>query len=176
MLSELSTTVDILNGLKNLVSRSESQKDNERQFKELLFRNYYSEIFYNKKIFETINLNSGLNKDFLASLKEIAPLLKNEYGKSIVASLGKFSDDIENMEIQADLEDRNDKTERSLIHRIIFTVNRIEVLQQLSRMTDSRYLKKINVTARLKNIKNDTNRLCHAFNESFEDVINNIII
>ena len=175
MITEIATTVEILNGLKSLVSVTATEKEKEKQLKELLFRNYYSEIFYNQKIFDTINFNSGINKNILASIKQIAPLLKNDYGKAIVSSLGKFKDDIKNIEIQAELEDKNDKTERSLVQNIIFTVNRIEVLKQLAQLENINYLKKLNVIARLKNIRNDTNKLCKAFNDSFENVINNVI-
>lgn len=175
MIAEIRTTVELLNGLKELLS-SNSDKEENSLSKELLFRNYYSEIFYNKKIFETINFKSGLNQKPLESIKEIAPLLKNEYGKVIVASLGKFKDDIRTIQEQSEIEDKEDKTERSLVHNVIFTVNRIEVLKKLAVINNGRYIKKINVVARLKNINKDTSKLCKAFNESFENVINNIIV
>ncbi len=176
MITEIATTIEILNGLKSLISSTNTEKEKEVQLRELLFRNYYSEIIFNKKLFETINFQSGLNQDWLSTIKEISPLLKNDYGKAIVASLGKFKEDIKQIENQSDSEDKNDTREKTLVSSIIYTVNRIELLKQLSQLNSFRYMKKLNITTRLKNIKRDTDRLCKAFNESFEDVINKIII
>ena len=178
MLTEIATTVELLENLKNLVSSNTTKKSKEKYLHELLFRNYYSEVLYNKKILETINFNSGLNENPLESIKQIAPLLKNEYGKAIVATLGDFKDELKSIQEQSTVEneDVDDKTERSLLYSVIFTVNRIEVLKGLCNLSDDKFLKKLNVTVRLRNIEKDTDELCKNFNKSFEAVAEHIII
>lgn len=178
MLEKITTTVELLGKLKNLVFSDTTQKNEEKRLHELLFRNYYSEIFYNKKILETINFNSGLNENPLESIKQIAPLLKNEYGKAIVASLGDFKYEFKSIQEQTTVEneDEDDKTERSLLYRVIFTANRIEILKELCNLNDDKFLKKLKVTVRLRNIEKDIDQLCKDFNKSFEDVVNHIII
>ncbi len=178
MLEKITPTVELLGILKKLVSSDTTKKSEEKRLHELLFRNYYSEIFYNKKILETIDFASGLNENLLESIKQIAPLLKNEYGKIIVATLGDFKDEFKIIQEQntSENEDEDDKTERPLLYRVIFTVNRIEVLKGLCNLSDDKFLKKLNVTVRLRNIEKDTDELCKNFNKSFEAVADHIII
>lgn len=179
-IASIGTGIEILKNLKDLCS-SPSNQQQDKKIQELLLRNYYSEVFYNKKILETINFNN-LNKNPLESIKAVAPLLKNDYGKAVVASLGTVQDNIEAIQEQSEkIEEEkldkslNEKTQ-SLVHKIIFTVNRIEVLKNLSNMNDSIYLKKIKVSIRFKNIKKGTDEICKAFRNSFDNIMKNIYI
>lgn len=163
--------------LKELFS-SNSNKEEQKRNMEIVLRQYNAEVLYNTKMLDTINFNSRLNDDRLGALRSIAPLLKNEYGKTIVASLGFYGKSLDSIEEQAKLIDEDTLSDGglSLKVKIIFTVNRIEVLQNLARMPNERYTKKINVSVRLKNIRNYTKDICNAFSKSFENIVNQILV
>ena len=59
----------------------------------------------------------------------------------------------------------------NLISKIVFTVNRIEVLKNLCDVSDEKYLKDIKVCTRLQNIQNYTNEICSSFRKSLDDMI-----
>ncbi|MCR5187415.1 MAG: hypothetical protein K6C97_00665 [Treponema sp.] len=179
-IASLGTGVEILKNLKDLCFVPSNQEQ-DKKVQELLLRNYYSEIFYNKKILETINFNK-INNDSLKSINEIAPLLKNDYGKAMVASLGTVQETIEAIQEQSEKIDEskldkslNEKT-TSLVHKIIFTVNRIEVLKNLSNISTSDYLKTIRASIRFRNIKKGTDEIYSTFKKSFDNIMKNIYI
>lgn len=179
LLSTVGTSLEIIKTIKDLCI-SFTKDDSNKKVEELLLRNYYSEIYYNKEVLETINLNSGLDKEKLVSIKLIAPLLKNDYGKTVVASFGFLSNQIDEINEEALIvsEDKLDKNEkrRSLKHNIVFITSRIEVFKNLALLENDSCLKQIKVATRLRNIKNSTVQVCSDFRSSFENVMSQIYV
>ena len=70
---DLSSTIEILDGIKNMFT-SDSDKDINKKTQEVLLRNYFAEVYYNKTLLDTINLNSGLDNNRLKSIKAMHPI------------------------------------------------------------------------------------------------------
>lgn len=173
----LADSVSSVAGLIKYLMEIKENKNKRKELLELVLRQYYTEVYYNNKVFETIDVEKTKEGSKIEALKEIAPLLKNEYGKSIVTSLSFFSDSLSLIEKQArESEDAPDKGETNLISMIIFTVNRIDVLQNLAKLADERYLKDIKVFVRLKNIQNYTSEICKSFSKTLDDVMRIILV
>lgn len=174
----LSSGLGIASVAKDLLEIRSSKKK-KKEMLEIALRQYYSEVYYNRRVLETINIDNSMNKEKLSAIKVVAPLLKNEYGKTIVASLGFFGDSLKQIEVQSstDKEDSPDEEKDiGLVPMIVFTVNRIDVLQNLANVSDEKYLKDIKVSVRLKNIKNYTIRICDAFRRSLDGIMDQILV
>ena len=170
IISEASSLATILKELQDL----RAGKKKKKELLETMLRQYYSEAYYNKRILETINIDNSMNKDKLSAIKYVAPLLKNDYGKAIVASLGLFENSLKLIESKKESETEDTLDEErggNLISKIVFTVNRIDVLKNLCDVSDEKYLKDIMVSVRLRNIQNYTNDICSSFRESLDEMI-----
>ncbi len=182
LVTSIELCVEAVKALNELFSYDKKRKSDKTGI-EFLLRSYYFETYYNKKVLETINY-SQLNKDSLASIKAVAPLMKNDYGKTVIASIGALGEYIELVQGQSFLidEEKIDRTNeelnpsQSIRQKIIFTTNRIEVLKNLAAMEDSRYLKKIKVSVRIKNIKRGIDYICEVFDQSLDNVFNMIYV
>ena len=178
--SAIDTGLSIFMAVKELFSKNVGKEEQKRAL-EVLLRQYNFEVSYNKQILDTINFNSRLNDDRIGTIRRVAPLLKNEFGKTIVTSLGFLEESLKDIDslytaITEDSIVEDNKYTSGLVSMIAFTANRIEVLKNLALMPDEKHLRKINVSIRLKNIKKITDKIYEAFRLSFNSVMEQVYV